>query len=227
MDQKRLNRIGAVIVALLAVVVGLAIPFIYDREIETEANATLLIYFMTEDGMVSGSGVHLGDGLVMTAQHVLDITATPLAVFAFQERADALTMEESVIPCDISSIEFGDTEIDTAFLQCDVPEEVTTVEVCEDDQLIGTRNHMIVSFPAGRNKVIRYGNISGKESAGYVLYSFMVSAGSSGGPVFFKGCVVDVIVALYLDTGDSLAVGNIAMVKNYKEVQENGLSIFE
>ena len=194
----------AALMALLAgaVVVAIHNPYVAPRY-QQLAGAVQEMRVGTDGGGWQGSGVHLGDGWILTAQHIF---GDPLAIEWVRWGDHS---------CDLPSIGLGDPSVDVGWIRCEDASGEPLIPLCGDTGLIGEEGYTFIGYPKGL-LVIAHGDLASR-IADRPAYTFGLERGASGGAVVVEGnagwCVVDLITMLW-KSGEMtfvLGVGNEAM----------------
>jgi len=198
-----MRGIAALMVLLAgAVVVAIHNPYVAPKY-QQLAGAVQEMRVGVGDGGWQGSGVHLGDGWILTAQHI------------FGNPLDIEWIRWGDHSCDLPSIGLGDPSVDVGWIWCEDASGEPLIPLCWDVGLIGGRDYIFVGYPKGL-LVIDRGDLVAR-IADRPAYTFGLERGASGGAVVVEGhegwCVVDTITTLW-KSGEMtlvLGVGNEAM----------------
>lgn len=141
----------------------------------------------TEEGNVGGSGVIIGQGKVVTANHV--VANKGRAIIAVKQSGEK-------VGCRIVRTDY---KRDLALLQCDGFNRYSNLDVCKvDNTRIGT-TVAVAGAPSVLPIIMTSGIISGRFDAwGKVIVDAMIGPGMSGGPVFtLDGELYGIVQALF------------------------------
>lgn len=157
------------------------------------------VQILTKEGS-RGTGFHLGNGLIMTAYHVVNNHDVRL----FYEYNNIL--HEAIL------IMYHE-EYDLAILQMNRFIPIPTLQFASKDPQIGDRLYALgFHFGIKALKVASHGHVTGFVKAGdkpqYMMFNAAINSGASGGPIINnKGEVIGINQLIYTRTGDWSGIG--------------------